>query len=59
MQCYAGTAPVTRRSGRSEYVVARRLAHNRYLGGLGTDLVDEAGLCLALVFAGSYGRAEW
>lgn len=32
LQCYAGTAPVTRRSGRSEYVVARRLAHNRYLG---------------------------
>jgi transposase len=32
LQCYAGTAPVTKRSGRSEYVVARRLAHNRYLG---------------------------
>lgn len=32
LQCYAGSAPVTRRSGRSEYVVARRLAHNRYLG---------------------------
>jgi len=32
LKCYAGTAPVTRRSGRSEYVVARRLAHNRYLG---------------------------
>lgn len=32
LQRYAGTAPVTRRSGRSEYVVARRLAHNRYLG---------------------------
>jgi transposase len=32
LQCYAGTAPVTRRSGRSEYVVARRLAYNRYLG---------------------------
>ena len=32
LQCYAGTAPVTRRSGRSELVVARRLAHNRYLG---------------------------
>lgn len=32
LQCYGGTAPVTRRSGRSEYVVARRLAHNRYLG---------------------------
>jgi transposase len=32
LQCYAGRAPVTRRSGRSEYVVARRLAYNRYLG---------------------------
>ena len=26
LQCHAGTAPVTRRSGRTEYVVARRLA---------------------------------
>jgi hypothetical protein len=25
-------APVTRRSGRSELIIARRLAHNRYLG---------------------------
>ncbi|MFI5541626.1 hypothetical protein ACIA5H_35120 [Nocardia sp. NPDC051900] len=32
LQCCACTAPVTRRSGRSEFVVARRLAHNRYLG---------------------------
>ena len=32
LQCYAGNAPVTRRSGRSEFVVARRLAYNRYLG---------------------------
>jgi transposase len=32
LQCYAGTAPVTRRSGKSDHVVARRLAHNRYLG---------------------------
>lgn len=32
LQCYAGTAPVTRRSGRSEFVIARRLAHNHYLG---------------------------
>lgn len=32
LQCYAGAAPVTRRSGRSELVIARRLAHNRYLG---------------------------
>jgi transposase len=32
LQCYAGKAPVTRRSGKSELVVACRLAHNRYLG---------------------------
>lgn len=32
LQCYAGTAPVTRRSGKSDFVVARRLAHNRHLG---------------------------
>ncbi len=32
LQCYAGRAPVTRRSGRSEFVVARRLAYNRHLG---------------------------
>lgn len=32
LQCYAGRAPVTRRSGRSEFTVARRLAYNRYLG---------------------------
>ena len=32
LQCYAGTAPVTRRSGRTELIVARRLAYNRYLG---------------------------
>lgn len=32
LQCYAGRAPVTRRPGRSEFVVARRLAYNRYLG---------------------------
>jgi transposase len=32
LQCYAGTAPVTRRSGKSDFVVARRLAHNHYLG---------------------------
>jgi transposase len=31
LQCYAGTAPVTRRSGKRELVVARRLACNRYL----------------------------
>ena len=32
LQCYAGVAPVTRRSGKSDFVVARRLAHNHYLG---------------------------
>jgi hypothetical protein len=32
LQCYAGQAPVTRRSGRSEFTIARRLAFNRYLG---------------------------
>jgi transposase len=33
LQCYAGKAPVTRRSGKSELVVACRLACNRYLAG--------------------------
>jgi transposase len=32
LQCYAGTAPVTRRSGKHDFIVARRLAHNHYLG---------------------------
>jgi transposase len=32
LQCYAGSAPVTRRSGKSDFVVARRLAHNHHLG---------------------------
>ncbi len=32
LQCYAGKAPVTRRSGRSEFTVACRLAYNRWLG---------------------------
>jgi hypothetical protein len=32
LQCYAGRAPVTRRSGRSEFTIARRLAYNRHLG---------------------------
>jgi hypothetical protein len=32
LQCYGGQAPVTRRSGRSEFVIARRLAYNRHLG---------------------------
>jgi hypothetical protein len=34
LQCYAGRAPVTRRSGRSEFVIARRLAYNHHLGGI-------------------------
>jgi transposase len=33
LQCYGGKAPVTRRSGRSELVVATRLACNRHLAG--------------------------
>jgi transposase len=32
LQCYAGKAPVTRRSGKSEFVVSCRLAYNRHLG---------------------------
>jgi transposase len=32
LACYAGTAPVTRRSGKRQFIVARRLAHNRTLG---------------------------
>lgn len=31
LQCYAGKAPVTRRSGKSQYVVAHRLACNTHL----------------------------
>jgi transposase len=31
LQCYAGSAPVTRRSGKSELVIATRLACNRHL----------------------------
>ncbi len=41
LQCYAGTAPVTRRSGRSELIVARRLAYNHYLG----DAVHQWAFC--------------
>jgi transposase len=33
LACYAGKAPVTRRSGKSELVVATRLACNRHLAG--------------------------
>jgi hypothetical protein len=48
LQCYAGAAPVTRRSGRCEFVVARRLAHNRYLG----DAVHQWAFC-------SLTRSAW
>nr|WP_239029028.1 transposase [Pseudonocardia acidicola] len=41
MQCYAGRAPVTRRSGKSDFVVARRLTHNRHLG----DAVHQWAFC--------------
>jgi transposase len=33
LQCYAGTAPVTRRSGKRDHVVVKRHAYNHYLGG--------------------------
>jgi transposase len=33
LPCYAGRAPVTRRSGQRDLVVAHRLACNRYLAG--------------------------
>ena len=39
--CYAGKAPVTRRSGKSELVVATRLACNRYLA----DAVQQWAFC--------------
>src|SRR6266545_4731812 len=41
LQCYAGKAPVTRRSGKSELVVATRLACNRYLA----DAVQRWAFC--------------
>lgn len=41
LQCYAGKAPVTRRSGRSELVVANRLACNGYL----RDAVQQWAFC--------------
>ena len=48
LQCYAGRAPVTRRSDKSDFVVARRLAHNRYLG----DAVHQWAFC-------SLTRSAW
>jgi transposase len=47
LQCYAGKAPVTRRSGKSEFVVAHRLACNRYLA----DAVQQWAFC-SLRFSG-------
>ena len=48
LACYAGKAPVTRRSGKSEYVVACRLACNRYL----RDAVQQWAFC-------SLTRSAW
>jgi transposase len=41
LQCYGGKAPVTRRSGKSEFVVSCRLAYNRHLG----DAVQQWAFC--------------
>ncbi len=41
LQCYAGKAAVTRRSGKSEFVVAHRLACNRHL----PDAVQQWAFC--------------
>jgi len=41
LQCYAGKAPVTRRSGKSEFVVSCRLAYNHHLG----DAVHQWAFC--------------
>lgn len=48
LQCYAGTAPVTRRSGKRDHVVARRRAYNHYLG----DAVHQWAFC-------SLSRSPW
>ncbi|MDQ3827155.1 MAG: IS110 family transposase [Actinomycetota bacterium] len=48
LQCYAGSAPVTRRSGKSDFVVAR-LAHNHYLG----DAVHQWAFCSLTQVPGS------
>jgi len=44
LQCYAGTAPVTRRSGKSELVVSTRLACNGHL----RDAVPQWAFCSLL-----------
>ena len=48
LQCYAGKAPVTRRSGKSEFVIAHRLACNRHL----RDAVQQWAFC-------SLNRSQW
>lgn len=48
LQCYAGKAPVTRRSGKSEFVISCRLAYNRHLG----DAVQQWAFC-------SLRRSAW
>jgi transposase len=48
LQCYAGKAPVTRRSGKRELVVATRQACNRYLA----DAVQQWAFC-------SLSRSGW
>src|SRR5207253_7390125 len=48
LQCYAGKAPVTRRSGKSEFVVSCRLAYNRHLG----DAAQQWAFC-------SLGSSTW
>jgi hypothetical protein len=48
LQCYAGRAPVTRRPGRSEFTIARRLACNRHLG----EAVQQWAFC-------SLSRSAW
>jgi transposase len=48
LQCYAGKAPVTRRSGKNELVVANRLACNHYL----RDAVQHWAFC-------SLRRSTW
>jgi transposase len=48
LACYAGKAPITRRSGKSEYIVSCRLACNRYL----RDAVQQWAFC-------SLTRSSW
>lgn len=48
LACSAGAAPVTRQSGKSQFVVAGRLAYNRYLG----DALDRWAFC-------SLSRSGW